>query len=244
MSPAVTEVTENVVFAVLAVNGPLPLPLASTTAIADVGPNTVLPPVHVVVHAEPQVPPHCDWPAQLVVQLVPQLTLQSFLAVQPKLTLLGGVPMLPSVPAGPSEHVAEDEHVQASAVHEHAPVHSRGAVEAPEQAEKRRAATRRAGAVRIGMRRVGAMPVPPLPSAHGQVPIEWQLTPWEWTQQIWSAAHAVHFSQSAAVQPLHATSPQHMVAPAGGDDGHPAWPASIAASVFASAGAVASPPSV
>jgi hypothetical protein len=35
-----------VVFAVLAVNGPLPLPLESTTAIADVGPKTVVPPVH------------------------------------------------------------------------------------------------------------------------------------------------------------------------------------------------------
>jgi hypothetical protein len=203
----------------------------------------VLPPVHVDVHAESQVPPHCDWPAQLVVQPVPQLTLQSSLDAQPKVTLLGGVPrmMAPSVPAGPSEHVAEDEHVQVSPAHEQAPVHWKGALEDPEQAEKRRPAARRAGAtVRIGIRRSEQCSCPPPEGPHGQLPIEWQLTPCEWTQQIWSAAHAVHFAQSVAVQPLHATSPQQVVAPAGGDEGHPVWLASIAASVLASASAVAS----
>jgi hypothetical protein len=42
----------------------------------------LLPPPHVDVHEAPQLPAHDDWPAQLVVQPVPQSTAQVFLDVQ------------------------------------------------------------------------------------------------------------------------------------------------------------------
>jgi hypothetical protein len=39
----------------------------------------VLPPPQLDVQLDPHVPEHCDWPSQLVVQPVPQFTVQLFL---------------------------------------------------------------------------------------------------------------------------------------------------------------------
>ena len=88
----------------------------------------VLPPVHVEAQFEPQVPEQLDLPAQLVVQPVPQLTLQSFLAEQSNVTPLGGggpPPSRPPSPPPPSEQVPPEAHVHVEPLQEQEPVHDK-----------------------------------------------------------------------------------------------------------------------
>jgi hypothetical protein len=103
-----------------------------------------LPPVHVDVHPEPQEPEQLDLPAQLVVQLAPQLTLQSFFDWQLKDALLGRELAAASVfdpDPPPREHVPPVMHEQLDPVHEQAPVQSRELTAPPPQARNSDATT-------------------------------------------------------------------------------------------------------
>jgi hypothetical protein len=84
----------------------------------------VLPPVQVDVQFSLQLPEHCDWPAQLVVQPVPQVTLQSFFDSQLNVAPLGGADSEPPSPPEPSVQVPPDWQLQVAPVHEQAPVHA------------------------------------------------------------------------------------------------------------------------
>ena len=98
----------------------------------------MLPPAQLVVQLEPQLPEHVDWPAQLVVQPVPQFTLQSFFDWQSNVALLGGrtPPSAPPSPLDPSVHVPPEAHVHVEPLQEQAPLHSGELLplEAPEHA--------------------------------------------------------------------------------------------------------------
>lgn len=83
----------------------------------------MLPPAQLVVQLEPQLPEHVDWPAQLVVQPVPQFTLQSFFDWQSNVALLGGKTP-PSGPPLPSVQVPPELHVHVEPLQEQAPLHS------------------------------------------------------------------------------------------------------------------------